>query len=352
MVCQTRSKVRQQAEKCDIRQTRQKGKRQQNTDTTPDVVYLRTVRVAAGSPNRRAPKRASKQAVKRTKKRRSQAPRVPTSFNHLPTEIRLMIWEEYVRTPRIIRIDVLSESPTKAEQGYTCQFRWDEYQGKSEQVCPLVGVNRESRYVALHALKESLIHFTMSVTIEKPKRFQAAVSIRRTFSIRSHDVVFFDNSGSPILKRVWFNGSSSRVANIMVDLDVSDINYKSYDAIPRWRKMFAMARDLTTYLGNGEHLQSIYCLMQDRTHPASDKTLPYTIDYVQELTPERSNRFPRERRGDLLQWLQEFDIYPHTIDEPFQATFYLGEDDAAVRAAWKNVIFAVERIEGVKTSRR
>ncbi|KAI0517886.1 hypothetical protein F5B22DRAFT_645592 [Xylaria bambusicola] len=320
MVCQTRSQARQQAEKRDTRQTQQDG------NTTPDIVYPRTVRVAARSPKGRGRKRAPKQT-----KKRNQAPRVPPSFNHLPTEIRVMIWEEYVRTPRIIRIDVLKETPTKAEQGYVVRFRADEYQGKSEQVCPLVGVNRESRYVALHAMKESLIHFTVSCNIEKPKRFQPTSSIRRNFSIRSHDVVFFENSGSSTFRRMWLYGDTPRITNVMVDLDVSDINYMSNDAIPQWEDMFEMAQHLTKELKNKEHLQNIYCLMRN------DKTLLYGIDSVQELTPERLYLFPKEREGDLLQWLQEFDIFLQAVDHGTIRLFY-AQDFNAVRTVWKNVM--------------
>ncbi|KAI8948527.1 hypothetical protein F4801DRAFT_556474, partial [Xylaria longipes] len=41
-----------------------------------------------------------------------------TTFDSLPTEIRFMIWEEFVRIPRIIHID--TRNGTKAGRGFAC----------------------------------------------------------------------------------------------------------------------------------------------------------------------------------------------------------------------------------------
>ncbi|RYC58251.1 hypothetical protein CHU98_g7968 [Xylaria longipes] len=59
-----------------------------------------------------------------------------TTFDSLPTEIRLMIWEEFVRIPRIIHID--TRNGTKAGRGFACYLEsMDSGLGrrvKSEQV--------------------------------------------------------------------------------------------------------------------------------------------------------------------------------------------------------------------------
>lgn len=56
-----------------------------------------------------------------------------TTFNSLPTEIRLMIWEEFVRTPRVIRVD-LYNLDVKPNRGFSCYFGPGRAHAKSEQV--------------------------------------------------------------------------------------------------------------------------------------------------------------------------------------------------------------------------
>ncbi|KAI1736255.1 hypothetical protein F4680DRAFT_452039 [Xylaria scruposa] len=293
MVCQTRSKAKRQAEQQNTRQTR---------------------------------KRNVLGAARATKKRTRKL----TSFNRLPTEIRLMIWEEFVRTPRIIHIDFLSR-PTEATRGYTCRFesiRWR--QTKSEQVCPLLGVSRESRYVAL---KEPFIHFGIEYPALQRTQFRSDNLIARTFSIRSRDIVFFDNSESLPSQYFWGQGNAANIANVMIGLDVSLINYKNLDAIPSWLQVFKSGWCLTyERLHTKECLQRIYCLLRDSSNTTTDKLQHCSLDSIRELTPEMLSNFPG-RKKDLTRWLEEYDTFPSSND---RSVFFTTAEIIAFKKLWKN----------------
>ncbi|KAI0544503.1 hypothetical protein F4679DRAFT_589428 [Xylaria curta] len=320
MVCQTRSKAKRQAEQQKTRQTRSKtAKQQQTTSTAPGLICQQT--------RKRNKKRNVLGAAHATKERT----RKQTSFNHLPTEIRLMIWEEFVRTPRIIHIDFLSR-PMQAIRGYTCRFEsvnW--HPRESEQVCPLLGVSRESRYVAL---KEPFIHFGIQYPALKQTQFSSYHSIARTFSIRSRDIVFFDNAESLPAHSCWKNGNAEKIANVMIGLDVSLINYKNLDAIPCWFYVFETGYRLIEKLYNKERLQRFYCLIQDYTNATTDKAKRYSLDNIRELTPERLNKFPGRKR-DLTRWLQEYDTY--LSNWPRWSLYFKSEDIIPLKKLWKNV---------------
>ncbi|KAI0530398.1 hypothetical protein GGR58DRAFT_524586 [Xylaria digitata] len=294
--------------------------------TTPDVIYLRTKRRY----KKRAVRATADTTKKRTRKRTSQFAHVPTSFNHLPAEIRLMIWEEFVRTPRIIRID-MANKPTQADLGYTCIFESvTSYPTKSEQVCPLLGVCHESRYVAL---KEPFIHFRVEYSALQRKRFSVDNYIRRNLSIRSHDIVFFYNSESLLLQYMYKRGNTASIANIMIDLDVSRVDYKNLEAVPCWKEMFSLGNRLVRDLGNKECLKSIYCLFRDSTDLTLDEPHQYDLDNIQELTRKRLSQFPKYREN-LRKWLQEYAIFPRTLNG---YTVWSSEDLTLVRNVWKNI---------------
>ncbi|KAI0514337.1 hypothetical protein F5B22DRAFT_235371 [Xylaria bambusicola] len=117
-------------------------------------------------------------------------------FSSLPTEIRLKIWEQYVLTPRIIKV-VYDLEFRLCGHGNTLKIDGV----KRGQVCPLLLVNRESRYAAL---REPLLLFSFSQTGEYSLHF----------AIRPHDIMFFHHNVVPC---PWMSmqGDTSKIANIM-----------------------------------------------------------------------------------------------------------------------------------------
>ncbi|KAI1749951.1 hypothetical protein F4782DRAFT_287176 [Xylaria castorea] len=244
-----------------------------------------------------------------------------TTFNSLPTEIRLMIWEEFVRIPRIIHIDIRGHE-NKAGRGFDCRFESCTYGGsgiKSEQVCPLVGVNHESRCVAL---KEPLMHFDIRAPVSKRKRFQKERTVR-FFAVRSHDILFFGGSESWALWYFLGSGQAKNIANIMIDLDVRLINYQKAKATPNWRALFDTGATLTGRIHNRECLKNFYCLTWN---PTINEERHFELDDLRGLTPEQ---FPGYRK-DLERWLEEFRSFLGTCPES-------SEYFKTLREVWRNV---------------
>ncbi|KAI0970449.1 hypothetical protein F4678DRAFT_480640 [Xylaria arbuscula] len=329
MACQTRSRAKQQVKQQNIHQSRSNIKRQRAIRTAPGATH--------GQPLKRAKKRTvrltASAAISRTRTRTKVLPtlavqvaQAPTPFKHLPAEIRLMIWKEFVRTPRIIHIDGHNQ-PTEAARGYTCrfpvaeEFQWD-YPEKSEQICPLLGVNRESRYIAL---MESFIEFGVDYTLSQLRRFQVT-NIRRRFSIRAHDIVFFDGDETLCFKNMWTRGDTKSIANIMIKLNVSDINYQNRDARPQWWDMLLAGYSLVESLTNTESLQNVYCLVRNDT---ASEPQAYHWDKVREFTLQRLDQFPEYTREDLARWLEEF-------AKPTSSLIYQ-EQVNQMKHVWKNV---------------
>ncbi|KAI0189702.1 hypothetical protein EV127DRAFT_495649 [Xylaria flabelliformis] len=239
----------------------------------------------------------------RSKPRQKLAARAvadPITFNSLPTEIRLMIWEEFVRIPRIIHIDLFNPGDEE-NRGLTCVFESHRQFGytKSEQLCPLLGVNHESRYVAL---KGPLIHLELHIPTPQRKYFQAE-RIPRFFAIRSHDVLFFENSESWTRSQISVRQNARNVANVMIDLDVHSINYRNANATPEWSMLFEAGSNLTSLLSNRQSLKNFYCLTRS---PAAKGKTGFGFDDLRELAPEH---FPRYKT-DLERWLEEFRSFP------------------------------------------
>ncbi|KAI0971115.1 hypothetical protein F4678DRAFT_433773 [Xylaria arbuscula] len=337
MVCQTRSRAKQRAEQQveqprSIRQTRSRTKQQHITGTTAHTTDQSTVERAdqrilgavedalKGQSRKRAPKQAPEYPEPPQKQPRKSAPKGTTTFNLLPTEIRLMVWEEFVRTPRIIRVDTLN--PTKPGRGLTCHFP-SQY-GKVEQVCPLLGVNRESRYVALK--EEPFIHFDITIPLFPRRRFHKH-TITRRFAIRSRDILFIDGSDSWTARHLWTSRGSQTIANVMIDLDASPINYERGSLGPGWSEVFQDAEAICWTFRNWDHLQNLYCLMRD---PETDKSRPFELDDIHTLT---ASRFPKQKKA-LERWLYEFSKYPQTS---IGVGTYTSPEWATMKKAWKNV---------------
>ncbi|KAI1286148.1 hypothetical protein F5Y03DRAFT_402170 [Xylaria venustula] len=331
MACQTRSRAKLKVEKQNIRQARSntKSTRQRAIGTAPGATHKQPLKKA----KKRPVGLAASVAIGRTRERTNilptlaaQVAQVPTTFNRLPTEIRLMIWEKFVRTPRIIHINGHNE-PTEEARGYTCRFSENKrfsyrYPKKCEQICPLLGVNRESRYIALKAPD---IDFVISYDSPKLRLFHEN-RIRRRFRIRAHDIVFFDGAETGGFPEMWTEGETNSITNIMIPLDVSAIDYLNPDARLVWLTMVEVGRDLVDRLKNTDSLQNVYCLFQDDT---SGEPHAYDADKVREVTPQRLGQFPEYRRKDLTRWLEDF-------DEPILTCLYQDQVNK-VKSLWKNV---------------
>ncbi|KAI0909134.1 hypothetical protein F4823DRAFT_449944 [Ustulina deusta] len=268
-------------------------------------------------------KRMPSQTRSRTRRKTTiEAVAGATTFNSLPTEIRLMIWEEFVRRPRIIHIDLYNIG-VKSDRGFSCYFQSTTCypRKKSEQVCPFLGVNHESRYVAL---KEPLIHLDIAFPVLPRKRFRPDY-IRCLFAIRSHDIVFFDGVESWVFNHMWIHNhpTANNIANIMIDLDIHHINYRNPDATPCWQEMFTAGEFLVNTLGNTERLESFYCLTRG---PIAREHGHFELDDLCGLAP---GQFPGYKQN-LKTWLKEFREfrgYPTIFENQFKA----------VKKAWKNV---------------
>ncbi|KAI1351579.1 hypothetical protein F5Y01DRAFT_110084 [Xylaria sp. FL0043] len=322
MFYQTRSMTRQQAEQGSIRQTRSRARQQQQggRQLRPQPRIFKT---AAATRKLNSQKRASQPVTGAAAgvtngPRRKSAQKPPLTFNLLPLEIRLMVWEEFVRTPRIIHIDVLQAFPV------VCGYSWSMFSrcGKREQVCPLLGVNHESRRVAL---KEPLIQFDIQYPVSPRKRLHEDFA-RRYFAIRSHDIVFFKNSESLSRHYMW-TYTAQNIVNVMFDQDITQIIHGEPDAPRRWLPMFTDAQGLIRQLKNLDHLQNLYCLTWD---PAADEPEHFDLDNLQELTPKS---FPKHKKA-LQRWLFAFDTFPIPTRSPDNI---FCDDFAALKKVWKNV---------------
>ncbi|KAI1273622.1 hypothetical protein F5Y07DRAFT_250798 [Xylaria sp. FL0933] len=322
MFYQTRSMTRQQAERGSIRQARSRAGQQQRGGrqlrTQPRIVKTAAATKKVNSQKRANQRVTGAAAGVADSPRRKSAQKPPLTFNLLPPEIRLMVWEEFVRTPRIIHIDVLQAFPVVP------RYSWSIFSncGKREQVCPLLGVNHESRRVAL---KEPLILFDIQYPVSPRKRLHED-STRRYFAIRSHDIVFFKNSESLPRHYMW-TCAAENIANVMFDQDITQIIQGEPDASRRWLSMFKDAQSMIRQIRNLDHLQNLYCLTWD---PAADNPGHFDLDNLQELTPES---FP-EHKEAFQSWLFEFDTFPMLTRGPNDL---FGDNFGPLKKAWKNV---------------
>ncbi|KAI0449442.1 hypothetical protein F5B21DRAFT_48680 [Xylaria acuta] len=225
-----------------------------------------------------------------------KVPRVPgvpattfTNFGTLPTELRLMIWEEFARTPRIIRIDQTGKYDKQHREG---QFAIEIDGLVREQACPLLGVCRESRSVAM----KSMLLFT----IGSRDRIRALYMDDRHFAIRSCDIVFFSGS-SMGFQDIEPQGETNKIANIMLGAVICEIHGGTDSSESIWANWLAFgysALRLTQHLGNRQHLERIYGLVHENNNPGEVK--PFEMDQLRGFVPSQ----PPEYRRGLADWLK------------------------------------------------
>ncbi|KAI0465942.1 hypothetical protein F4859DRAFT_519572 [Xylaria cf. heliscus] len=223
----------------------------------------------------------------------NKVPAVPSTtfpvFGNLPPELRLMIWEEFVRTPRVIRIDQTGKHDKKHQEG---QFAIKINGLVREQACPLLGVCRESRSVVM----KSLLLFT----IGSKDPVMALYRKDRHFAISRSDVVFFSGS------RVGFNdikaqGDTHKIANIMLGATVHIILGTMNTSESIWANWLAFGYSglrLTQRLNNRECLEKIYGLVHQSNN--SGAVGPFDMDELCGFIPSQPPQF---KRG-LADWLK------------------------------------------------
>ncbi|KAI0858431.1 hypothetical protein F4860DRAFT_516816 [Xylaria cubensis] len=167
-----------------------------------------------------------------------------TGFSRLPTELRLMIWEEFIRIPRIIRICYFEV--VEIDRRFSIEI-----DGRPrEQACPLLRVNRESRHVALG---EPLLLFSL-ISITLAERWES-----RHFGIRSCDVLLFDIPPCCMIG-LRAEGDTDKIANIILTI-TGDINFPGAEVC--WDSMIWEGVALIQELGNVQCLEKMYCLIRD-----------------------------------------------------------------------------------------
>ncbi|KAI8944555.1 hypothetical protein F4801DRAFT_205309 [Xylaria longipes] len=213
-----------------------------------------------------------------------------TVFSNLPTELRLMIWEEFVRTPRIIRIDQTGKYDKKHREG---QFTIEINGLVREQACPLLGTCRESRSVTV----KSILLFTIGST---DPTISPYIEVRH-FAITSCDIAFFSGSTTGFYN-IDAQGETNKIANIMLGESVRAIygNTDSSESIwANWLSFGYSALRLSQKLGNRQYLENIYGLVH-RTNIDTGAVERFEMDELCGFVPS----LPPEYRRGVADWLK------------------------------------------------
>ncbi|KAI0544736.1 hypothetical protein F4679DRAFT_563636 [Xylaria curta] len=261
-----------------------------------------------------------------------------TVFNCLPTELRNMIWEEFVRTPRIIVIGDLScvDARDVEARGPPPSIEID---GRPrEQTCPLLRVSRESRRVAL---REPLLLFSL----QYPMQYSMLFGIRH-FGIRRHDVLYFE--AAP-LYRMMAEGDTDKITNIILNTDTR-LLYKSghrqQHAELEWDWVIQCALILIRELRNEQCLKNMYCLIRDsyRQHWWWMEETFLELNDLREIDPDQFLKsepnldWYQRCEGHLKWWLHQFREVPENLNfwhlYPGQREF-----TSTVLKRWKNVVW-------------
>ncbi|KAI0543766.1 hypothetical protein F4679DRAFT_590157 [Xylaria curta] len=226
-----------------------------------------------------------------------------TGFGRFPAELRLMIWEEFTRTPRVIRIDQSGKWDTKHREG---QFAIKINGIIREQACPLLGVCHESRHVAM----KSMLLFTISNDAEVHDGDYVG---DRHFAIRSCDIVFFSGP-STRYKSLCGRGDTDKIANIMMGAHARTIRDSTDTAESMWKIWLEFAVKgfcLVKRLGNKEHLKKTYGLLHEDINSGAVKH--FGMDDLGEFVPN----YPPEYKRCMTAWLE------HTFQEDCD---YMGQE--------------------------
>ncbi|KAK5630895.1 hypothetical protein RRF57_006610 [Xylaria bambusicola] len=226
-------------------------------------------------------------------------------FSSLPTEIRLQIWEQYVLTPRIIKVVYNLESRPYG-RGHTIKMDGV----KREQVCPLLLVSRESRYVAL---REPLILFGLSQFGKYHLRF----------AIRPHDIMFFEHNVCSWLFQS-IEGDTSKIANIMFRWELEpDVKYED-----RFMEIIERGIYVSKELRAWDNLENLYFLVDN---PRVLLHRRWGWDDLHEVVPDK---FPKYK--DTLRMFPKL-LRQYTLHTRYTLGYYASVQSSELMKVWKNV---------------
>ncbi|TRX88985.1 hypothetical protein FHL15_010107 [Xylaria flabelliformis] len=244
-----------------------------------------------------------------------------TGFSRLPAELRIMIWKEFVRIPRIICIGWFDGVRV---MGVDRRFSIEIDGRTREQTCPLLRVNRESRRVALG---EPLLLFSLKrlnilgIGIEKRNI--------RHFGIRSWDALYFEDPET-FLQHLAGEGDSDKIANIILSYS-NDIHRSGAKSC--WDSMIWEGVVLARHLRNVQCLEKIYCLIRDVwTRPKKPQLPPSELNDLRDFDP--SQFLPAG------EWLSNYRKFHQELPESLYAWHSYPErreQILAVLTRWKKV---------------
>ncbi|KAI0204469.1 hypothetical protein F4808DRAFT_474981 [Astrocystis sublimbata] len=227
-----------------------------------------------------------------------------TAFSHfasLPLELRLMIWEEFVRTPRVIYF-IIDSAPSQPSPGYQPspgfqpdpRFTIRVNGTKYEQACPLLRVNRESRHTAM---KNTLF---FSIGIRDYNHRTGRFSDIRHFVFRRCDAVYFDYRdleaiGAQTAKMRY--GDTDKITNIIIGARPEVV------MATNTMGFIVDLLHILQLLKNIQSLESIrFLILRHSQHPS------FELDDLLELSPKDcpKHRWYLERWQVSLRSLHEF----------------------------------------------
>ncbi|KAI1163365.1 hypothetical protein F5B18DRAFT_672133 [Nemania serpens] len=166
-------------------------------------------------------------------------------FPQLPAELRLMIWEEFMRYPRVVPLAWRARRrprPGIKIDGITRQA-----------VPPLLLVNCESRSVAMKSL------LVFSFQLPNPDRYVH-------MAMSSYDILLFDD----VLRtrEAKAKGDSHKISNLMVVSnnrpdDREDYNPSAGHVPHIWHVTASRAIVAFKLLGNENSLETLYCMLNE-----------------------------------------------------------------------------------------
>ncbi|KAI0201166.1 hypothetical protein F4808DRAFT_425489 [Astrocystis sublimbata] len=181
--------------------------------------------------------------------------RTPVGFNHLATELRLMIWELVVSIPRIIRADTTAKSEVE-EDGVCLTITIDGL--VREQACPLLGVCRESRWCAM----KGMILFSLDA-----REYDLCLEPKQDhFAIRQQDTVYWSDTAMGY-ENIVGTSEASKIRHVMFGSCAHTLDYSSqalfYKVLSQtWIDGIFLGYRLTRDLGSREGFKTVHLLVR------------------------------------------------------------------------------------------
>ncbi|KAI0441021.1 hypothetical protein F4803DRAFT_552533 [Xylaria telfairii] len=205
-------------------------------------------------------------------------------FSCLHPELRLMVWEEFIRIPRIIYVNMNNYDPAEVDSRFTIKVDGE----LREQACPLLRVSRESRYIAM----KGLFCFSLQLRAWSPDAWLEAFN--RMFVIRSCDFLFFDGEPSEF----WLisgRGQTDKIANIIIAEGIDCVTE------PGIVSMHVSNVCRLQYTLRIKRLEKVYSVVYDPAIVSRQQLQPFGLDDLREFDPRQfpthQNQFRRWGKG-------------------------------------------------------